>query len=48
MAYYIQASPDYTVWTNFDGPIDGNGLPWSKLYSTRNTGKLLYQVWWVP
>jgi Immunoglobulin I-set domain/Immunoglobulin domain len=48
MTYYIQASPDHAVWTNFDGPIYGNGLPWSKLYSTRNTGKLFYRVWWVP
>jgi Immunoglobulin I-set domain len=46
--YYIQASPDYNVWTNFDGPIYGNGQAWSKTYSTRASGKLFYRVWWIP
>jgi hypothetical protein len=46
--YYIQASPDYSVWTNFDGPIYGNGQAWSKTYSTRASGKLFYRVWWIP
>lgn len=46
--YYIQASADYSVWTNFDGPINGNGKAWSKTYSTRASGKLFYRVWWIP
>jgi Immunoglobulin I-set domain len=48
LTYYLQASPDYSVWTNFDGPIYGNGLTWSNLYSTRGSERLFYRVWWVP
>ena len=46
--YYIQASPDQSFWTNFEGPISGNGLDWSKLYSTPADGPLYYRLWWVP
>jgi len=42
--YFIQSSTNLTNWTNFDGPIVGNGNIWSKTYSTRPQGKLFYRV----
>lgn len=42
--FYIEASPDLTTWTNFDGPFVGNGNYWSKTYSTRGNGKLFYRA----
>lgn len=47
-SYYLQASPDLNTWTNVEGPILGNGQPWSKLYSTRGKGKLYYRVELAP
>lgn len=43
-SYIVQSSPDLTNWTNFDGPIVGNGNIWSKTYSTRPQGRLFYRV----
>jgi len=42
--YYIQSSPDMTTWTNYDGPILGNGGIWKKLYSTRDAAKQYFRV----
>jgi hypothetical protein len=47
-SYYIQASPDLITWTNFEGPILGDGNIWKKLYSTRGAGKLYYRVELAP
>lgn len=46
--YYIQASPDLNTWTNFEGPITGDGNIWRKVYSTREAGKLFYRVELAP
>jgi len=42
--YYIQSSPDLKTWTNFEGPITGDGDVWKKVYTTRETEKLYYRV----
>ncbi len=47
-SYYIQASPDLITWTNFEGPILGDGNIWKKLYSTRGAGKSYYRVELAP
>jgi hypothetical protein len=46
--YQIQASPDLTTWTNFDGPILGDGNIWKKTYSIRGSPSLFYRVELAP
>jgi hypothetical protein len=47
-SYIIQASPDLANWTNFDGPIIGDGNIWKKPYSTRGSSRLYYRVELAP
>ena len=47
-SYYIQASPDLNTWTNFDGPILGDGNIWKKTYTTRESGQLYYRIEQAP
>lgn len=46
--YFVQASPDLLTWTNFDGPILGNGLIWRKLYSAKDTEKQYFRLKETP
>jgi hypothetical protein len=47
-SYFIQASPDLMTWTNFEGPIVGDGNIWKKAYTTRESGRLYYRVELAP
>jgi hypothetical protein len=47
-AFFIQASPDLITWTNFEGPIIGDGNIWKKTYTTRQSGRLYYRVELAP
>ena len=42
--YYIQASSDFSLWTNYDGPFLGNGNPFIKAYSTTKQSYLFYRL----
>lgn len=46
--YFIQASPDLVVWTNFEGSIIGDGNVWKKTYSSRGTARTYYRVELAP
>lgn len=46
--YYIQASPNLTTWTNYDGPIVGDGGVCKKLYPGRPHEKLFFRVEQAP
>jgi hypothetical protein len=46
--YYVQASTNFQNWTNFDGPISGDGNIWQKTYSIRGNPQRFYRVELVP
>ncbi len=41
--YYIQASTNLTMWTNYDGPFLGDGSLFLKTYPTTNQSKMFFR-----
>ncbi len=46
--YVIESSAELASWTNFEGPIPGDGKVWKKTFSARETETRFYRVVLAP